>query len=152
MYPPARLPCATTPARTCGTPPCAIVLATGAPVWLSGGPERVRFDFNFPAHSKDSELIQIEALVNPLYRRRIPCDQARKTLEQAIADGAMRCWRKIRQRGAHIEFADQRGRGSYELCGGTHAGTIPPKLGPFNSQVSPAWLLAFARIEAGPEE
>ncbi len=111
-------------------------------------PERMRFDFNFPRALKDSELLQIEALVNHYIAEEYPVIKRVKTLEQAKADGAMALFgEKYGSEVRTIEIADQRGRVSYELCGGTHLDNTA-EIGSFYITSESSVAAGIRRIEA----
>ncbi len=111
-------------------------------------PERMRFDFNFPRALKDSELLQIEALVNHYIADEYPVIKRVKTLEQAKADGAIALFgEKYGSEVRTIEIADQRGRVSYELCGGTHLDNTA-EIGSFYITSESSVAAGVRRIEA----
>ena len=111
-------------------------------------PERMRFDFNFPRALKDSELLQIEALVNHYITDEYPVIKRVKTLEEAKADGAIALFgEKYGSEVRTIEIADQRGRVSYELCGGTHLNNTA-EIGSFYITSESSVAAGIRRIEA----
>ncbi len=84
-------------------------------------PDRLRFDFNYPQAVSKADLLKIEAMVNDLIADEYPVVKQTKTLEQARQDGAMALFgEKYGNEVRTIEIKDERGRVSYELCGGTH--------------------------------
>ena len=108
----------------------------------------MRFDFNFPRALKDSELLQIEALVNHYIAEEYPVIKRVKTLEQAKADGAIALFgEKYGNDVRTVEIADQRGRVSYELCGGTHLDNTA-EIGSFYITSESSVAAGIRRIEA----
>ncbi|HZK17016.1 MAG TPA: alanine--tRNA ligase, partial [Anaerolineaceae bacterium] len=82
-------------------------------------PERMRFDFNYPHAISKTDLLKIEDVVNQLIADEYQVHKTIKTLEQAKAEGATALFgEKYGSQVRTIEIADQRGRVSYELCGG----------------------------------
>jgi len=111
-------------------------------------PERMRFDFNFPRALNSSELLQIEALVNRNIAEEYPVIKRVKSLEEARADGAMALFgEKYGSEVRTIEIADQRGRVSYELCGGTHLDNTA-EIGSFYITSESSVAAGIRRIEA----
>jgi alanyl-tRNA synthetase len=81
----------------------------------------MRFDFNYPQAVSKTDLLKIEELVNQLIADEYPVRKTEKTLNQAKTEGATALFgEKYGQTVRTIEVADERGRVSYELCGGTH--------------------------------
>lgn len=111
-------------------------------------PERMRFDFNFPRALNAEELLQIEALVNRNIAEEYPVIKRIKTLDEAKADGAMALFgEKYGNEVRTIEIADERGRVSYELCGGTHLDNTA-EIGSFYITSESSVAAGIRRIEA----
>lgn len=111
-------------------------------------PERLRFDFNFPRALRSDELLQIEALVNRYIASEYPVHKQVKTLEEAKAEGAIALFgEKYGSEVRTIEIADQRGRVSYELCGGTHLDNTA-EIGSFYITSESSVAAGIRRIEA----
>ncbi len=111
-------------------------------------PERMRFDINFPRPLKNAELLQIEALVNHYIAEEYPVIKRIKTLDEAKADGAMALFgEKYGSEVRTIEIADNRGRVSYELCGGTHLDNTA-EIGSFYITSESSVAAGIRRIEA----
>ncbi len=111
-------------------------------------PERMRFDFNFPRALNSEELLQIESLVNHYISEEYPVNKRVKTLDEAKADGAMALFgEKYGSEVRTIEIADQRGRVSYELCGGTHIDNTA-EIGSFYITSESSVAAGIRRIEA----
>ena len=111
-------------------------------------PERMRFDFNFPRALNSDELLQIEALVNRYISEEYPVNKRVKTLDEAKADGAIALFgEKYGSEVRTIEIADQRGRVSYELCGGTHLDNTA-EIGSFYITSESSVAAGIRRIEA----
>ena len=123
----------------------------GGKVHQSGSavdPERMRFDFNFPRALNNDELLQIEALVNRNIAGEYPVHKRVKTLEEAKADGAMALFgEKYGNQVRTIEIADERGRVSYELCGGTHLDNTA-EIGSFFITSESSVAAGIRRVEA----
>ena len=111
-------------------------------------PERMRFDFNFPRALNNEELLRIEALVNHYIAEEYPVLKRVKTLDEAKADGAIALFgEKYGSEVRAIEIADQRGRVSYELCGGTHLDNTA-EIGSFYITSESSVAAGIRRIEA----
>jgi len=111
-------------------------------------PERMRFDFNFPRALNSEELLQIEALVNRYIAEEYPVHKRTKTLEEARAEGAIALFgEKYGSEVRTIEISDQRGRVSYELCGGTHLDNTA-EIGSFYITSESSVAAGIRRIEA----
>jgi len=111
-------------------------------------PERLRFDFNFPRALNSDELLRIESLVNHYIAEEYPVNKRVKTLEEAKADGAMALFgEKYGSEVRTVEIADQRGRVSYELCGGTHLDNTA-EIGSFYITSESSVAAGIRRIEA----
>ncbi len=111
-------------------------------------PERMRFDFNFPRALNNEELLQIESLVNHYIAEEYPVNKRVKTLDEAKAEGAMALFgEKYGNEVRTIEIADQRGRVSYELCGGTHLDNTA-EIGSFYITSESSVAAGIRRIEA----
>lgn len=79
-------------------------------------PERLRFDFNYPRALSDSQLKQIDHLVNEWIRNNYPVETTIMPLQQALTTGAMHLFGE--KYGDMVRVV-MMGR-SKELCGGTH--------------------------------
>ena len=111
-------------------------------------PDRMRFDFNFPRALNNAELLQIEALVNQHIAGEYPVVKKVKTLDEAKADGAIALFgEKYGSEVRTVEIADQRGRVSYELCGGTHLENTS-EIGSFFITSESSVAAGIRRIEA----
>lgn len=110
--------------------------------------ERLRFDFNFPQAVSKTDLLKIEAMVNVLIADEFPVEKNIKTLEQARQDGAMALFgEKYGNEVRTIEIKDERGRVSYELCGGTHVDNTA-EIGSFYITSESSIAAGMRRIEA----
>ncbi len=111
-------------------------------------PERMRFDFNYPQAVSKADLLKIEALVNQMIADEYPVRKTTKTLDQAKAEGAIALFgEKYGSTVRTIEVADQRGRVSYELCGGTHVDNTA-EIGSFYIVSESSVAAGVRRIEA----
>ena len=111
-------------------------------------PERLRFDFNYPHAVAKEDLLKIEALVNEMIAAEVPVRKESKTLEQARAEGATALFgEKYGSEVRTIEIVDQRGRFSYELCGGTHVDNTT-EIGSFYITAESSVAAGLRRIEA----
>ena len=105
-------------------------------------PERMRFDFNYPQAVSKTDLLKIEERVNQLIAEEYPVQKTIKTLDQAKAEGATALFgEKYGQTVRTIEVADERGRVSYELCGGTHVDNT--------AEIGSFYILSEASVAAG---
>ncbi len=105
-------------------------------------PERMRFDFNYPQAVSKTDLLKIEERVNQLIAAEYPVRKIEKTLDQAKAEGAMALFgEKYGQTVRTIEVADERGRVSYELCGGTHVDNT--------AEIGAFYILSESSVAAG---
>lgn len=105
-------------------------------------PERMRFDFNYPQAVKKADLLKIEALVNQMIADEYPVLKTTKTLDQAKAEGAIALFgEKYGSTVRTIEVADERGRVSYELCGGTHVDNT--------AQIGSFYIISESSVAAG---
>ena len=110
--------------------------------------ERLRFDFNYPQAVAKADLLKIEALVNSYIADEYPVIKQSKTLEQAQKDGAMALFgEKYGAEVRTIEIKDERGRVSYELCGGTHVENTA-EIGSFYITSESSVAAGMRRIEA----
>jgi len=83
-------------------------------------PDRLRFDFNHPKPITQTELLEIEKLVNKAILSNYRLNIAIKPLQQAINEGAMALFgEKYSSTVRTITIGEDEGL-SYELCGGTH--------------------------------
>jgi len=111
-------------------------------------PERMRFDFNYPQAVSKTDLLKIEERVNQLIADEYPVRKTEKTLDQAKAEGATALFgEKYGQTVRTIEVADERGRVSYELCGGTHLDNTA-EIGSFYITSESSVAAGIRRIEA----
>ena len=105
-------------------------------------PERMRFDFNYHQAVSKTDLLKIEERVNQLIAEEYPVQKTIKTLDQAKAEGATALFgEKYGQTVRTIEVADERGRVSYELCGGTHVDNT--------AEIGSFYILSEASVAAG---
>jgi alanyl-tRNA synthetase len=111
-------------------------------------PERMRFDFNYPHAVSKADLLKIEARVNELIAAEYPVRKEIKTLDQAKAEGVTALFgEKYGSTVRTIEIADERGRVSYELCGGTHVDNTA-EIGAFYIISESSVAAGMRRIEA----
>ena len=81
------------------------------------GPERLRFDFTYDRPLDETQIREIEDLVNDLIFRNIPARVEEKSYTQALEDGAIAIFEeKYGDLVRVVNFGP-----STELCGGTHA-------------------------------
>jgi alanyl-tRNA synthetase len=105
-------------------------------------PERMRFDFNYPQAVSKTDLLKIEERVNQLIADEYPVRKTEKSLDQAKAEGATALFgEKYGQTVRTIEVADERGRVSYELCGGTHVDNT--------AEIGSFYILSESSVAAG---
>jgi len=105
-------------------------------------PERMRFDFNYPQAVSKTDLLKIEEYVNRLIADEYPVRKTEKSLDQAKAEGATALFgEKYGQTVRTIEVADERGRVSYELCGGTHVDNT--------AEIGSFYILSESSVAAG---
>jgi len=105
-------------------------------------PERMRFDFNYPHAVSKTDLLKIEERVNELIAAEYPVHKTIKSLDQAKAEGVTALFgEKYGSTVRTIEVADERGRVSYELCGGTHVDNT--------SQIGSFYILSESSVAAG---
>ncbi len=110
--------------------------------------DRLRFDFNYPQAVTKTDLLKIEALVNSYIADEYPVIKQSKTLEQAQKDGAMALFgEKYGAEVRTVEIKDERGRVSYELCGGTHVDNTA-EIGSFYITSESSVAAGMRRIEA----
>src|SRR4029434_8875963 len=82
-------------------------------------PDHLRFDFSHGASVKDSELEDVEGLVNEQVQANVVVSPAEMDLQEALRSGAMALFgEKYGDRVRVIRIGDF----STELCGGTHLG------------------------------
>lgn len=111
-------------------------------------PDRMRFDFNYPQAVAKADLLKIEAMVNQLIADEYPVVKQSKTLEEARMDGAMALFgEKYGAEVRTIEIKAERGRVSYELCGGTHVDNTA-EIGSFYITSESSIAAGMRRIEA----
>ena len=129
----------------------ALRAVLGEKVHQSGSvvdPERMRFDFNYPQAVSKNDLLKIEALVNQFIDAEYPVKKQEKSLDQAKAEGVTALFgEKYGQIVRTIEVADERGRVSYELCGGTHVDNTA-EIGSFYIISESSVAAGIRRIEA----
>lgn len=78
---------------------------------------KLRFDFNYENQIKETDIYNIEKIVNSLIRRNIERNVKVQELSEAIASGAMALFEsKYKDKVRVVSYADV----SKELCGGTH--------------------------------
>jgi alanyl-tRNA synthetase len=105
-------------------------------------PERLRFDFNYPQAVAREDLLKIEALVNQMISAEVPVRKQSKSLDQARAEGAIALFgEKYGSTVRTIEISDERGRVSYELCGGTHVDNT--------AEIGAFYIISEASVAAG---
>ncbi|MDD2522805.1 MAG: alanine--tRNA ligase [Anaerolineaceae bacterium] len=111
-------------------------------------PERMRFDFNYPHAVSKTDLLKIEERVNELIAAAIPVSKEIKSLDQAKAEGVTALFgEKYGSTVRTIKIADERGRVSYELCGGTHVDNTA-EIGSFYILSESSVAAGMRRIEA----
>jgi alanyl-tRNA synthetase len=102
----------------------------------------MRFDFNYPQAVSKTDLLKIEERVNQLIADEYPVRKTEKSLDQAKAEGATALFgEKYGQTVRTIEVADERGRVSYELCGGTHVDNT--------AEIGSFYILSESSVAAG---
>jgi alanyl-tRNA synthetase len=89
-----------------------------------------------------TDLLKIEEHVNRLIADEYPVRKTIKSLDQAKAEGVTALFgEKYGQIVRTIEVADERGRVSYELCGGTHVDNT--------AQIGSFYILSESSVAAG---
>lgn len=84
-------------------------------------PSHLRFDFTHPDAMTAEQIERVEKMVNEAVARDMPVHKQTKSRDQAVAEGAMALFgEKYGEVVRTITVADEEGRYSYELCGGTH--------------------------------
>jgi len=84
-------------------------------------PTHLRFDFTHPDAMTPEQIERVEKMVNEAVARDMPVQKQTKAREEAVAEGAMALFgEKYGEVVRTITVADDAGRYSYELCGGTH--------------------------------
>ncbi len=81
-------------------------------------PERLRFDFSHPEKMTDSQLIQVQAIVNEAIAKNMPVSIEQKTVQEALEDGAIGLF--VEKYGEKVKVYSI-GDFSKEICGGPHA-------------------------------
>ncbi|MBI3449400.1 MAG: alanine--tRNA ligase [Acidobacteria bacterium] len=92
----------------------------GASVQQAGsyvGPDRLRFDFNYPGAVPSESLLTIEKQVNEQILLNTPVDKSEKPYDEAIREGAVALFGE--KYGDRVRVVTVPGY-SQELCGGTH--------------------------------
>lgn len=111
-------------------------------------PERMRFDFNYPHAVSKTDLLKIEERVNEFIAAEYPVRKEIKSLDQAKAEGVTALFgEKYGSTVRTIEIVDDRGRVSYELCGGTHVDNTA-EIGSFYILSESSVAAGIRRIEA----
>jgi alanyl-tRNA synthetase len=107
-------------------------------------PDHLRFDFSHGASVKDSEVEEVEGLVNELVQANIVVSPAEMDLQEALRSGAMALFgEKYGDRVRVIRIGDF----STELCGGTHLDATG-QIGLFKVTDEGAVASGVRRIEA----
>jgi alanyl-tRNA synthetase len=107
-------------------------------------PDHLRFDFSHGASVKDSEVEEVEALVNEQVQANIVVSPAEMDLQEALRSGAMALFgEKYGDRVRVIRIGDF----STELCGGTHLDATG-QIGLFKVTDEGAVASGVRRIEA----
>jgi alanyl-tRNA synthetase len=107
-------------------------------------PDHLRFDFSHGASVKDSEMEEIEGLVNEQVQANVVVSPAEMDLQEALRTGAMALFgEKYGDRVRVIRIGDF----STELCGGTHLDTTG-QIGLFKVTDEGAVASGVRRIEA----
>jgi alanyl-tRNA synthetase len=107
--------------------------------------EHLRFDFSHFAKVTDTEIAQVEAIVNEKIRANIPVVIKEMNKEEAIALGAMALFGEKYGDIVRVVIIDP--AYSVELCGGTHAGATG-ELGLFKLTGESAVAAGVRRVEA----
>ncbi|GAO41811.1 alanine--tRNA ligase [Flavihumibacter petaseus] len=107
--------------------------------------EHLRFDFAHFSKPTESELAQIEAIVNEKIRCNIPVEISEMPKEDALKLGAMALFGEKYSDIVRVVVMDK--RYSVELCGGTHV-SATGELGTFKLKHEAAVAAGVRRIEA----
>ena len=83
-------------------------------------PDKLRFDFTHPDAIPRINLKQVEARVNEAILYDLPLHKVEKSLEQAMAEGAMALFGEKYGETVRTITIGEGKPFSYELCGGTH--------------------------------
>jgi len=113
-------------------------------------PDRLRFDFTHIQATTPEELQRIEAEVNEKIRADIPAETHYAPYEEAVAAGAMALFGEkyaAQVRVVEVGEANDEGRYSMELCGGTHC-TRTGQIGQFVIVAEESIGAGLRRIEA----
>ena len=107
--------------------------------------EQLRFDFSHFAKVTDTEIAEIEAIVNQKIRENIPVVIKEMDKDAAVALGAMALFGEKYGDVVRVVIIDP--NYSIELCGGTHVGSTG-QLGSFKIKHESAVAAGVRRIEA----
>jgi alanyl-tRNA synthetase len=84
-------------------------------------PTHLRFDFNHPVAMTPEQVERVEKMVNEAIAADMPVHKETKSLEEARKEGAMALFgEKYGETVRTISILENKGKYSYELCGGTH--------------------------------
>jgi alanyl-tRNA synthetase len=84
-------------------------------------PTHLRFDFNHPVAMTPEQVERVEKMVNEAIAADMPVHKETKSLDEAKKEGAMALFgEKYGETVRTISILENKGKYSYELCGGTH--------------------------------